>query len=71
MPAKLGIPGEEHLITSTEFLELDKLPERVVFVGGGYISMEFANVAGRAGANVTVLRYTCAADLKRRIWRSR
>ncbi len=55
MPATLGIPGEEHLITSTEFLELDELPERVVFVGGGYISMEFANVAVRAGANVTVL----------------
>ena len=54
-PATLGIPGEEHLITSTEFLELDALPDRVVFVGGGYISMEFANVAVRAGANVTVL----------------
>ncbi len=55
IPATLGIPGEEHLITSTEFLELDVLPDRVVFVGGGYISMEFANVAVRAGANVTVL----------------
>ena len=55
MPATLGIPGEEHLITSTEFLELEELPERMVFVGGGYISMEFANVAIRAGANVTVL----------------
>lgn len=47
-PAKLGIPGEEHLITSEEFLELDELPKRIVFVGGGYISMEFANVAVRA-----------------------
>ena len=55
MPATLGIPGEEHLITSTDFLELDALPDRVVFVGGGYISMEFAHVAVRAGANVTVL----------------
>ncbi len=48
MPATLGIPGEEHLITSEEFLELDELPKRIVFVGGGYISMEFANVAVRA-----------------------
>ena len=55
MPAKLGIPGEEHLITSEEFLELDQLPKRIVFVGGGYVSMEFANVAVRAGAHVTVL----------------
>lgn len=55
IPAKLGIPGEEHLITSEAFLELDELPERLVFVGGGYISMEFANVSVRAGAKVTVL----------------
>src|SRR5487761_265308 len=35
-PATLGIPGEELLTTSTQFLELDKLPRRVAFVGGGY-----------------------------------
>lgn len=55
IPAKLGIPGEEHVIMSEAFLELDELPERLVFVGGGYISMEFANVSVRAGAKVTVL----------------
>ncbi|MFQ5693760.1 MAG: dihydrolipoyl dehydrogenase family protein, partial [Nitrospinota bacterium] len=55
MSARLGIPGEEHLITSEGFLELDELPERIAFVGGGYISMEFANVSVRAGAEVTVL----------------
>ena len=55
VPAKLGIQGEEHLSTSDEFLELDTLPKRIVFVGGGYISMEFAYVAVRAGASVTVL----------------
>ena len=55
VPTKLGIPGEEYLITSEDFLELDELPERIVFVGGGYISMEFANVAVRAGARVSVL----------------
>ncbi|MFQ5657812.1 MAG: dihydrolipoyl dehydrogenase family protein [Candidatus Methylomirabilales bacterium] len=55
MPAKLGIPGEGHLITSEDFLELTELPKRIVFVGAGYISMEFANVAVRAGAQVTVL----------------
>ena len=55
VPARLGIPGEEHLITSDNFLELDELPERIVFVGGGYISMEFANVSVRAGATVSVL----------------
>lgn len=55
VPIRLGIPGEEHVITSTEFLELDQLPKKVVLLGGGYIAAEFASIAGRAGAQVTVL----------------
>ena len=54
-PATLGIPGEEHLTTSECFLELERLPSNIVFVGGGYISFEFAHIAARAGARVTVL----------------
>ncbi len=54
-PATLGIPGEELLRTSTDFLTLEKLPKRIVFVGGGYISFEFAHVAARAGASATIL----------------
>jgi len=54
-PAKLAIPGEGHLITSDQFLELEKLPRRIIFVGGGYISFEFAHVAARAGAKVRIL----------------
>ncbi len=54
-PAPLGIPGEGHLVTSTNFLELEHLPERIVFVGGGYIAMEFAHIAARAGARATIL----------------
>lgn len=54
-PASLGIPGEEHLVTSTQFLELERLPAEIAFVGGGYIAMEFAHVAARAGARVTIL----------------
>jgi glutathione reductase (NADPH) len=53
--APLGIPGEEYLTTSTQFLDLDQLPRRVVFVGGGYIAFEFAHVAARAGAEVSIL----------------
>lgn len=55
-PVRLGIPGEEHLISSTEFLELDKLPRRIVLVGGGFIAAEFSHIATRAGAKVTVLQ---------------
>jgi len=57
-PVKLGIEGEEHMITSEQFLELDKLPDEIVFVGGGFISFEFAHVAARAGAKVTILQRT-------------
>ncbi len=53
--APLGIPGEEYLTTSTQFMELDHLPPRIVFVGGGYIAFEFAHIAARAEARVQVL----------------
>lgn len=54
-PASLGIEGEEYFTHSDEFLELDQLPERIVFVGGGYISFEFAHIAARAGAEVHIV----------------
>jgi len=54
-PAKLPIDGSEYMITSDDFLELDELPERIVFVGGGYVSFEFAHVAARFDAEVTIL----------------
>jgi glutathione reductase (NADPH) len=55
-PMTLNISGEELLATSTDFLELPERPDRVVFVGGGFIAMEFAHIAKRAGAReVTVL----------------
>lgn len=55
-PMTLNIPGEDLLITSTDFLELPEKPARIVFVGGGFIAMEFAHVSKRAGASeVTVL----------------
>jgi glutathione reductase (NADPH) len=56
VPMRLGIPGEEHIITSTEFLELDQLPKKIVMVGGGFIAAEFSHIAARAGAQVTVLQ---------------
>ena len=37
-PRKLNIPGEEYITTSEEFMETEKLPEKIIFIGGGYIS---------------------------------
>ncbi|MEO6976139.1 MAG: NAD(P)/FAD-dependent oxidoreductase [Gallionella sp.] len=55
-PMTLNIPGEDLLATSTDFLELPERPGRIVFVGGGFIAMEFAHISKRAGARtVTVL----------------
>jgi glutathione reductase (NADPH) len=55
-PAKLNIPGEEYVTISDQFLELDDLPERIVFIGGGYISFEFSHIAARSGAKkITIL----------------
>ncbi len=55
-PADLPIDGAEHLVTSDDFLELPHLPRRIIFVGGGYISVEFAHISRRAGAEVTILQ---------------
>lgn len=54
-PVPLAIPGAEFLTTSEQFLDLDTLPHRITFVGGGYVSFEFAHIAARAGAEVTIL----------------
>jgi glutathione reductase (NADPH) len=57
-PANLNIQGIENAITSDQFLEFesDHLPEKIVFVGGGYISFEFAHIAVRSGCkDVTIL----------------
>jgi glutathione reductase (NADPH) len=55
-PIRLGIPGEEYFATSEDFLALERLPRRIVLVGGGYIAAEFSHIAARAGAQVTILQ---------------
>lgn len=54
-PRPLGFSGAEHVIDSTGFLNLDALPARIVFIGGGFVSFEFAHIAARAGAQVVVV----------------
>jgi glutathione reductase (NADPH) len=53
-PADLTLPGAEYAVTSQQFLELDKLPKRILFIGAGYISFEFAHVAARAGVGAAI-----------------
>lgn len=56
-PMELKIPGRDLLKVSDDFFELEKLPESLVFVGAGYIGMEFAHIAARCGAKVTVIEF--------------
>jgi glutathione reductase (NADPH) len=54
-PRKLSIPGEELLIDSTAFLELQELPKEILFVGGGYIAFEFAHIVSSFGVKATIV----------------
>ena len=49
------LPGKEHLISSNECFELEKLPGSIVIIGAGYIGMEFASIFAGLGVAVTVL----------------
>ena len=57
-PRTLNFPGSEYIHTSDQFLEYckDMLPRKIVFIGGGYISFEFAHIAAKAGSKVTILQ---------------
>lgn len=55
-PRPLDVPGADLVTQSGDFFYLETLPERIVFIGGGYISFEFAHVAARGGAKATILQ---------------
>ncbi len=45
----------ERVITSTEALQFDEVPQHLVVIGGGYIGLELGSVWRRLGAAVTVI----------------
>ena len=46
---------EERIVSSTGALSLDRVPERLTVIGGGYIGLELGSVWRRLGAKVTVV----------------
>ena len=50
------LPGRELAITSNEAFHLERLPRRIVIVGGGYIAVEFAGIFNGLGVE-TILLY--------------
>ncbi|MFY9315616.1 MAG: glutathione-disulfide reductase [Burkholderiales bacterium] len=53
-PQKPAIPGADLAITSNEAFFLEKLPKRVLVVGGGYIAVEFASIFHGLGVQTTL-----------------
>lgn len=48
---------EEQIVSSTGALELKKVPEKMVVIGGGIIGLEMGSVWSRLGAQVTVVEF--------------
>ena len=57
-PVLPKIEGIEHAITSNEVFNLEKIPGRIVIVGGGYIANEFAGIFHQFGSHVTLVNRT-------------
>ena len=59
--APTSIPGididEKNIVSSTGALSLEKVPESMIVIGGGYIGLEMGSVWSRLGSKVTVLEY--------------
>lgn len=55
MPPFIELEGKTNVITSTEALNVEKLPASVAIIGGGVIGIEFAHVFSHLGVKVTVL----------------
>jgi len=66
---------KNRVITSTEALNIDKLPKKMVLIGAGVIGLELGSVFLRLGTEVEVVEYTdrilngmdkdCARELKK------
>ncbi|KAI0920118.1 D-lactate ferricytochrome c oxidoreductase [Taiwanofungus camphoratus] len=48
---------EEQIVSSTGALELQKVPEKMVVIGGGVIGLEMGSVWNRLGSQVTVVEF--------------
>ena len=54
VPDMKGLEDVDYL-TSKTALDLDKLPDHLLIVGGGYIGLEFAQMFHRFGSKVTII----------------
>jgi pyruvate/2-oxoglutarate dehydrogenase complex dihydrolipoamide dehydrogenase (E3) component len=54
-----NVPGlaDAKPMTHVEALNLERLPEHLVILGGGYVGLEFAQAMKRFGSRVTIVQY--------------
>lgn len=50
-------PDKKRIITSTEALNLTKVPKRMLVIGGGVIGLELGSVFGRLGTEIEVVEF--------------
>ena len=56
IPPVPGLAAAEPL-TNIELLEIDRVPEHLVVLGGGYVGLEFAQAYRRFGSRVTIVEH--------------
>ncbi len=56
-PVKIPVPGIDNpfVLTSDQILNIEKLPQKLVIIGGGVIGIEFASYFSLLGISVTVI----------------
>jgi len=54
IPRPLDFSGHTYLTTTRELFEINELPKRILFAGGGYIGFEMAHILSVTGAKIMV-----------------
>lgn len=55
IPRPIYFEGNQYLLKSEDFLNLEKLPKRMAFIGAGLVGMECAHIAARMGVEVCII----------------
>jgi len=57
-PARPDLPGIDNVpsLDNASIMELDRLPEHLLVLGGGYVGLEFAQMFRRFGSKVTIIQ---------------
>ncbi|MCL2157194.1 MAG: NAD(P)/FAD-dependent oxidoreductase [Methanobrevibacter sp.] len=50
-----NIPGVEHVLTSSDILEIEEVPEKLNIIGGGIIAAEVSNIFSSFGSEVNII----------------